>query len=217
MRCIPSIACLSAALLLSTSGTAAAQAGSHVETRLGLELVSSGIEPVAADSAGIGSRAWGVQVTGSLIAFRVLSLNAEGGIIGMSDEQPFTQETNQGEKTSGVAAGMGTLSAGLRTPPLSLGGEKPFHLSAGVNAGRSWVDVNRDITYCYNCHAEDVQVQAGSFVEPVLQVGAGRGALIARYRMYSGDSDFTDALMLGYTISTRRPAPKPAEATEAPR
>ena len=223
MRLIPSPACLSAALLLATSGTAAAQLPSQVETRFGLELISSGIEPVAADSAGVGSRAWGVQVTGNLIAFRVLSLNAEGGIIGMSDEQPFTQETNQGEKTSGVAAGMGTLSAGLRTPPLSTGGEKPFHVSASVNAGRSWVDVNRNITYCYNCHAEDVEVRAGSFVEPVLQVGTGRGALIARYRMYSGDSDFKDALMLGYSISTRRPAPpappapKPVEATEAPR
>jgi hypothetical protein len=207
MRSITSAACLSAALLLGTTGTAAAQGRSNVETRFGLDLISSGIETVAADSAGVGSRAWGVQVTGNLIAFRVLSLNAEGGVIGMSDEAAFTQETTQGEQTSGVAAGMGTLSAGLRTPPLSLGGERPFHVSAGVNAGRSWVDVNRTITYCVDCHSEDVEVRAGNFVETMLQVGIGRGAMMARYRMYGGNSDFTDALIVGYTITTRRPPP----------
>ena len=211
MRSLMTAACLSTALLIATDG-AAAQA-QPMETRLGFELITSSIDPVAADSAGVGHRAWGAQVTGSLIAFRVLSLNAEGGIIGMSDEARFTQETNRGEQTSGVAAGMGTVSAGLRTPPLSLGGPSPLYLSAGVNAGRSWLDVNRTITHCIDCHAEDVNVQAGTFWEPVVQLGVGRGMVSARYRVYTGDADFQNALMIGYSIKAgrRTPAEAPAE------
>lgn len=207
MRKFTFAACLAGSLLLLGDGTAAAQTRLPYEPRFGLELITSGIDPVAADSAGIGSRAWGVQITSNVIVFRVLSLNAEGGIVGMSDEAPFTQETTQGEKTSGVAAGMGTLSTGLRTPPLSLRGPDPLTLSAGVNAGRSWIDVNRNITHCYDCHAEDVRVQAGSFWEPVVQLGIGRGTVSARYRRYLGGSDFKDALMIGYSVTPSRRAP----------
>ncbi|MBD0320257.1 MAG: hypothetical protein ICV87_07985 [Gemmatimonadetes bacterium] len=150
-----------------------------------------------------------------MTAFRVLSVNLEGGIVGMSDEAPFTQETNQGEKTSGVAAGMGSLSVGLRTPALSLGGERPVTLSAGVNAGHTLLDVTRTITNCSDCHGESVGVEAGSFWEPVVQVGRGRGAVNARYRTYTGGSNFQDALILGFAITVERKAPQQA-STPAP-
>jgi hypothetical protein len=215
IRAFAALACLSAALQIVHSDARAQ--GRTTETRIGFDLLTSSIKPVAADSAGIGSRAWGAQVTGSLIAFRVLSLNAEGGIIGVSDEASFTQETNLGERTSGVAAGMGTLSAGLRTPPFSTGGPAPFFLSAGVNGGRSWLDMNRTISQCIDCHGEDVAVRAGTFWEPLLQVGTGRGALSARYRMYGGDSDFQDALMIGYSTVAGRRARNPSEKENAPK
>lgn len=203
-------------LLLATSGAAAAQNRSPVETRLGLDLLTSSIAPGAADSAGIGSRAFGAQVTGSLIAFRVLTLNADGAVILMRDERSYTQETTHGEKESGVGAGMGSLSAGLRTPSFPVGGDSPLLLAAGVNAGRSWVDVNRTITQCVDCHAEDVEVHAGNFWEPVLHLTTGRGSYSARYRMYRGDSDFRDALMVGYTVALPRPRPRTVEVPAAP-
>jgi hypothetical protein len=122
----------------------------------------------------------------------------------MNDEAAFTQETTQGEKTSGVAAGMGSLSVGLRTPALLMGGERPVTLSAGVNAGHTLLDVTRTITNCVDCHGESVGVDAGNFWEPVVQVGRGRGVVNARYRTYTGDSNFQDALILGFAFTVER-------------
>lgn len=211
MRRMTSAAALSAALLLAAGGASAQQ--TPVVPRYGFDIITTGMERIAADSAGVGSRAWGVQLTGGVVAYRVLSLNVDGGILLMSDEAPFTQETTQGEKTSGVGAGIGSVSAGLRTPPLSLGGANPRFLSAGVNAGRSWVNVTRTITHCVDCHGETVSVRAGTFWEPVLEVGNGRGGFTARYRVYGGGSDIRNALMIGVTVSPqRKPAPDDAGA-----
>jgi hypothetical protein len=218
MRVFTSAACLSAVLLAANGATAQQR---PTEFRAGLEFITSGIDPVAADSAGIGSRAYGVQLTGSLIVFRVLSLNAEGGAVGMSDEAPFTQGTTMGDRTSGVTAGLGTLSAGLRTPRVSLGGEggeRPLLVSAGVSAGRTWMNVHRSISQCPDCHSEDVDVRAGSFWEPMLQVDIGKGAAAhARYRTYLGDSDFKNALVIGYSVAAGRRTPEPEETTDDPR
>lgn len=196
-------------LFAATDGLAQ---GKPRDFRYGADLIATGIDAVAADSAGVGDRAFGFLVTGNLVAARVLSLNAEGGVILMSDEAPFTQETNMGERTSGVGAGMASLSAGLRTPQVSMGGSRPFPLSAGVNAGTTWVHATRTITDCVDCHGEGVKVRAGRFWEPVVQVSVGRGALSARYRTYVGDSDFQRALMIGYTTAVRRPEGAPAPA-----
>ncbi|HEX8211517.1 MAG TPA: hypothetical protein VF584_15200 [Longimicrobium sp.] len=202
MRSTISLTCLT--LLLATSGAAAAQSRSPFETMIGFELITIGIETAAADSAGVGSRAWGFQMPASVTAFRVLTLNADGGLLFLSDEQAFTQETNVGERTSGVSAGTLALSAGLRTPTLSLGGEQPLFVSAGVNAGRNFVNVERSIAQCVDCHSEDVRVRAGNYWEGVLHVAPRSGTISARYRKYSGDSNFRDALMIGYSTPLRR-------------
>jgi hypothetical protein len=187
--------------------------------RYGADLIATGIDAVAAESAGVGDRAFGFLITGNLIAARVLSLNAEGGFIFMSDEAVFTQETTRGERSSGVGAGMGSLSAGIRTPQVWPGASRPFPLSAGVNAGTTWVHATRSIAECVDCHDEDVNVRAGRFWEPVVQVSMGRGALSARYRTYVGDSDFQSAVMIGYTtaVRPREGGPAPAPATSPSR
>jgi hypothetical protein len=210
MRSSVLLSCFAATLV---SGSLSAQSR-PTEFRAGFDLITSGIAPGAADSAGIGTRAFGAQLTGSVIAFRVLTLSAEGGIVGMSDEARFTQETTAGERSSGVGAGLGTLAAGLRTPPLGLGGTRPMTFSAALNAGHTWINVTRTITNCVDCHGEGVDVRAGSFWEPAVQVGVGRGVASARYRTYVGGSDFRNAVMVGYSVAPARRAPRPA--TPAP-
>ena len=212
MRVFVSATCLCVFQLLA-AGAAGAQAKQPIVFTLGADLISNGIDPVAAENAGVGSRATGLQLSGGMTAFKVFSLNMEGGIVGMSDEAAFTQETTRGERTSGVAAGMASLSVGLRTPAFSMGGERPVTLSAGVNAGHTLLDVTRTITDCMDCHGESVHVEAGSFWEPVVQVGRGRGALNARYRTYTGASNFQDALIVGVAVTVERranPASPPA-------
>jgi hypothetical protein len=166
--------------------------------RWGFDLVTGAIDGTAAEQAGTGSRLWGAQVSLGITAHRVLTVTGDFGIVGMSDEAAFTQETNQGSKTSGVAAGMGSLALGLRTPPLSLGA-RDAAISAGASAGATWLHVTRTITNCSNCHGEDVELGAGTFVEPGVHLTSGRRGISARYRLYGGGSDVQDALMIGLT------------------
>lgn len=210
MRAIPHGFCIAAGLLFAASGAPAQAVPTHLQ--YGADLIVSGIDPVAAANAGIGDRAYGLLINGNLIAFRVLSLSAEGGLLETSDEDAFTQETNRGEQTSSVTALMGSLSAGLRTPELSLGGTRPLTLSAGLNAGSTWLNVSRGIVQCADCHDEDLNVRAGGFWEPAVWVGIGPGAVSARYRTYVGGSNVQNAWILGYSTagpSRSRPAAAP--------
>ncbi len=209
MRIVTSAICLAGSLLLATPAAAqdpepaevpaAAPSRIPLQKRVGFDLFTSGITPQSATLAGTGERAFGGQLTLGVTAWRVLDLSGDFGIIGMKDEAQFSQPTTGGEKSSGVAAGMLTLAAGLRTPPLQMGSD-PTTISAGVSAGRSWLDVNRTITDCVDCHGEDVEIGAGSFWEPGVHATRGRGGLSARYRVYA-DGDLEDALMVGYTWS----------------
>lgn len=198
-------------LHLLAAASAEAQAGRAV-FRFGADLISTSIDSAAARGAGVGGRANGLQLTGGVTVFNVLSANLEGGVVGMSDKAAFTQETTGGEKTSGVAAGMGTLSVGVRTPTLALGGARPVRLSAGVSAGHTLMDATRTISECYGCDGESVHVEAGSFWEPVMQVDIGRGSVNARYRAYTGSSDLRNALIVGFAVVARRRAAPEASA-----
>jgi hypothetical protein len=211
MRVFTSAACLSAALLASHG--AAAQNPSSIETHLGIDLLTSRIQDVAAEQEGTGTRAWGGQAIGSVTAYRVLTLTGELGVVDMVDERPFQQGTTNGDMTSSVSAFVGTLAAGLRTPPVALEKESSIRLVAGVNAGHTWLRARRLITNCSDCHAEDVELRAGDFLEPALYVTRGRGGLNARYRMYRDGSNWENAVVIGYTW---RLGPKAAAPEDVP-
>ena len=186
-----------------------------IEKWTGLDLLSGAIADGAAHDAGTGTRAYGVQLRLGAAAFRVLTVSTDLGIVGMSDEREFTQETTHGEKTSGVAAGVGSLALGLRTPRLAVGGKAT--LSAGVNAGYTLLHVTRTITDCVDCHGEDVPLRAGAFWETGLEVAPGsRWGISARYRTYQGQSDLRDALMIGGVVRIPGPAPRRAAAEGQP-
>jgi hypothetical protein len=193
------VALAAGSLLLMGAESASAQSAPWLERRFGAELMAASVDGASAEAAGTGSRMWGAGINVGLIAYRVLSVTAEGGLLFTSDEAQFTQETTAGERSSGVGAGIGTLKAGLRTPPLSLGGEKPLSVSAGVNVGRSWMNVTRTITECTDCHSETVDIGAGSFWEPGLHVFSGRSGVDARYRVFRDGSDLRNALMVGWS------------------
>ena len=219
MRRFMSIACLTSGCLLATAGHAAAQAPSQLDSRISFDLLASSVNADAAEEAGVGTQAYGIQVNGAVTAFRVLAISLDLGVMGMKDERQFRQNTNQGEKTSSIDAGMFSLAAGLRTPPLSLQGAAGPRVSAGVNAGYTGVDIDRTIAQCVDCENENLTLRAGTFWEPALHVTFGRGGLSARYRVYGGDSSFQDAVMIGYSWglgSRYNKPPAVADAPEAP-
>lgn len=222
MRRLISSACLAAGCLLPAAGGAAAQAQPQLDTRISLDLLTSSVEREAAQAAGVGKQGFGIQVNGSVTAFRILALSLDLGVLGLKDERPFRENTTDGEKSSSIDGGMFSLAAGLRTPPLALEGPNGPRLSAGVNAGYTGLDIDRTIAQCVDCTNENLSLRAGTFLEPALHLTFGRGGLSARYRVYGGDSNFGNAVMLGYSWGVgsryaRTPAaPDLPDAPEAP-
>lgn len=214
MRIVLSAVCLAGALLLLDGQHAAAQSREEFQPRFGLELITSGVDPAQAENAGVGERAWGVQFSGGVTLLRVINLNADAGGMGLSDNAQFSQPTTEGDKSSSVTAGFGTLSLGLQTPSLRLEAGKPGTLSVGVNAGHTWLSANRSISRCADCHSEDVEISAGSFWEPGVRLDFDSWGISARYRTYGGDSGLRNALMIGYYSGLRGKGARPAEADE---
>jgi hypothetical protein len=218
MRRFMSIAFLAGGCLLP-SANAAAQAQPEIDTRISLDLLASSVDSEAAEEAGVGSQAFGVQVNGAITAYRYLAVSLDLGILGIKDERQFREGTTDGEKSSSIDAGMFSLAVGLRTPPLSLEGQTGPRLSAGVNAGYTGVDIDRTIAQCVDCTNENLNLRAGTFLEPALHLTFGRGGLSARYRVYGGDSSFQNAVMVGYSWglgSRYAKAPAVADAPEGP-
>jgi hypothetical protein len=219
MRRFMSIACLASGCVLAAAGHAAAQAQPQLDTRISLDLLTSSVEGQAAEEAGVGTQGFGLQVNGTVTAFRVLAVSLDLGVLGLKDERQFRQNTTQGEKSSSIDAGMFALAVGLRTPPLALEGATGPRLSAGVNAGYTGLDIDRTIAECVDCHNENLNLRAGTFLEPALHLTFGRGGLSARYRVYGGESSFQDAVMIGYSWgmgSRYAKAPAVPEVPDAP-
>lgn len=218
MRRLISLALMAGVCVLPPAG-AAAQAQPQVDTRISLDLLTSSVEGDAAEAAGVGTHGYGIQVNGSVTAFRVLAISLDLGVLGLKDERQFRQNTTQGEKSSSIDAGMFSLAVGLRTPPLALEGPAGPHISAGVNAGYTGLDIDRTIAQCVDCHNENLSLRAGGFLEPAVHLTFGRGGVSARYRKYEGGSNFTDALMVGYSWgmgSRYEKAPEVPDVPEAP-
>jgi hypothetical protein len=218
MRPLLSIACVASGCAL-LAAEAAAQSQPQVDTRVSFDLLASSVDADAAEEAGVGAQGFGIQVNGSVTAFRFLAISLDLGVLGLKDERPFEENTTQGEKSSSIDAGMFSLAAGLRTPPLALGDATGPRLSAGVNAGYTGLDIDRTIAQCLDCTNENLNLRAGTFLEPALHLTFGRGGLSARYRLYEGGSSFRDAVMIGYSwgVGSRYArAPAAPDAPEAP-
>lgn len=212
MRVFTSAVCLAGVLLLLDGHAAAAQDSDPIQKRFGLELLTSGVDPAQAENAGVGPRAWGVQFAGGVTLLRVVTVSADAGGMGLRDNAQFSQPTTEGDKSSSVTAGFGTLALGLQTPPLRLEAGKPGALSVGVSAGHTWLNAHRSISRCADCHSEDVQISAGSFWEPGVRLDFGIWGISARYRSYGGDSSLRDALMIGYYSGLRGRGAREADA-----
>lgn len=214
MRLFTSAMYLAGTLLLLDGQHAAAQTRDQVKPRFGLELLTSGVDATQAENAGVGKRAWGAQFAAGVTLLHVVNVSAEAGGMGLSDNAQFTQPTTEGDKASSVTAGLASLALGLQTPSFRLEPGKPAALSVGVSAGRTWLNAHRSIQRCADCRSEDVQISAGSFWEPGVRLEMGFWGISARYRVYGGDSDLRDALMIGYYSAMGGRGPRATETDE---
>lgn len=194
--------------LFAIHGQAAAQQA-PLELWGGLDVFTASLTPDASEEQGTADRMWGGQLSFGATSMRVLSVGADLGFVGLRDHRSFTEPTTGGDKTSTVGGVMGSLRAGLSTPPLSLAADGATDLRIGMNVGYTLIGADRSINECVDCTIESVRIHAGGFWEPGLQLFRGKHGLSARYRRYTGDSDVRDAVMIGYTLRAGPRAPRP--------
>lgn len=201
--CLPLLGAEAAAAQAHPAETSSAEPERRalpIEKRVAVELITGAIEHGAASEAGTGTRAYGMQLHLGLKAFRALTVGTDLGLMDISDERPFAQETTSGAMASNVTAGMGTVTVGLRSPWLGLGGKDPATLSVNAGVGHTYLYVNRSILNCSDCHTEDVGIRAGNFLETGLEVIPGRRwGISAKFRKYHGGSHLQDAVIIGGT------------------
>ena len=201
--------------LLASNGRAAAQQA-PLELWGGLDVFTASLTVDAAEAQGTADRMWGGQFSFGAIGGRVLGVGADMGFVGLRDHRSFSEPTTGGDKTSTVGGVMGSLLAGLYTPPLALAPGGAADVRVGVNVGYTLIGADRSINECLDCTIESVRIHAGRFWEPGIQVFHGKGGISARYRRYGSGSDVRDALMIGYTLraSPRGPRPIPEPAAQ---
>lgn len=199
--------------ILVSGGRADAQERLPLEKWAGFELLTGSLDSDAASSQGTGERMWGGQISLGAAAYGILSVRADGAIVGMKDHESFTVDTNLGERSSSLAAGVGSLSAGLRTPTLGLAPEHAADVSAGVSVGNTWISATRTVSECVDCPGDTLHFSAGTFWEPGVQFFHGRHGASVRYRVYGSDVDLRNSLMIGYVWRAGKQFPAPDSRT----
>ncbi|HET7233319.1 MAG TPA: hypothetical protein VFJ16_25125 [Longimicrobium sp.] len=204
--------------ILVSGGRAGAQERVPLEKWAGFDLLTGSLDGGAATSQGTGERVWGGQISVGAAAYGILSVRADGAIVGMKDNESFTVDTNLGERSSSLAAGVGSLSAGLRTPFLGLVPGHAADVSAGVSVGNTWISATRTVSQCIDCPGDTLHFRAGTFWEPGVQLFHGRHGASARYRVYGKDADLRNSLMIGYVWRAGKEyaTPDPRAAPPAP-
>ena len=168
---------------------AAAQAGAEIDPYGEFSLLTGSVDGVVARREGIGSRGWGGLVGGGLKFNRFAAAGLELTAQYVSDKNSFTQHTTLGTYSSTTTLLDIAPYAALRLP---LGDS----FRAGANGGYSLVFGTRTIENCINCFSQDLNVDGGLYVEPVISFGRDDHFQVgASFRTYLG-GDMKNMIMI---------------------
>jgi len=167
---------------VALSAAAAVPAGADTDLFGDVALLTGSIDKVVARREGIGTRGWGALFGGGVKVQNMLVLGLEGSAQYISDKDSFTQNTTGGLYSSTTTLYDIAPYVGLRAP---MG--KDASLSVGANGGYSLVFGTRTIENCVNCFSQDLSVDGGMYVEPIVQFGKSDGLQFgASFRLYLG-------------------------------
>ncbi len=187
-------------LILPASSFGQKARSSPLDFQFGAGLSTALVKSAPAEIQGISKHSFGFVLSSGAWWHRILALRLDGGVEIFGDKRKFRQMTTGGEKSSSVTFFYGSLAAGLFTPPLRLE-QKPHgaRLALGLNLGTDWTGGQRTIEDCADCHEEDLDLNAGLYFEPALQLRVSRvSGLDLAFRFYQSDSDLQNRIVLKY-------------------
>ena len=99
----------------------------------------------------------------------------------LKDENPFTQATTGGVKSSSLDAMGGYVETGVRV-------KKESPITAGVNVGYMYMsDPSRSIANCSDCNTESISVGGGQlYFAPLIGFSINSFSMLASYRIFDG-------------------------------
>ena len=138
------------------------------------------------------------------IFYRYFSIGGDIGIDYFEDEKEFTQMTTGGERESTIIVPYASLLAGLKTPLILFSENSKGRFGFGINAGRTWVfNARRTIDNCADCYEEELDIDAGYFIEPETAIYYDMGMKLGiglAYRHFFLESDYERRFILKFII-----------------
>ena len=175
------------ALTMGGSVAYSAQAGPFSHIGIGGYGAYMQVDGARAEREGVDDEGYiiGVEVASELLTY--FTLNGGIGLAFMDDEDPFEQtvvekrafsDDKTFEEESDIEGLSLFLEGGVQLP---VGFEDK--LNVGMNLGYHFLDLERTISNCADCREEDVDIDAGLYVQPhiAMRVGAIQGNLAYNY------------------------------------
>lgn len=173
---------------------------------LGMGFAVASVDEVGADTMGIGTRGYGLNLDLGVLFYEIVSVRLGGELLSFSDEARFSQSTTAGEKESSVGGAIYFVAVGLRTPIFPRPGDDAagIGISLGADVGASGSAISRGITYCEDCMSEDVTLETGAFSEFSVTIGKEGARVRASYRMYEDRPGLQSVFALGVTLNPKQ-------------
>jgi hypothetical protein len=192
-----------AALVLVTAGAHVLRAQDSIPQRkpfvFGITANAMSIDGATAGTQLVGARSWGMQLDGGLLVKRFFYLGIDFGPQMLSDRASFTQSTTGGDMESSATLVYFSALAGPRTRPFQLvPGLAPIAL--GVYGGVSTTVAERSIDQCLDCRTDKMDIPGGTFVQPILLFGEGRGRLRISDRLFVGGKGIQSVISVGMEV-----------------
>jgi hypothetical protein len=168
---------------------------------VGLTVNAMSIDAVTAGDQLVGGRSFGMQFDGGLVV-KHMYLGVDFGPQFLSDKASFTQNTTGGEMSSTAMLVYFSALAGPRTPSMQLiPGMAP--VAFGLYGGVSTTVSERSIDNCTDCRKESMDIPGGTFVQPVLLMGAGRARLRLSDRVFVGGKGIRSVMSVGVELGAQ--------------
>lgn len=187
-------------LIVCGSETVVAQYGRSLSIHGGMGLTTTSYDERAAERSNTVRRGFGLQ---GFVEPRLYDTVGLPVMIGWEYLGPICFDANETTRCAGrnerrTSLLFASLGAAMYGPSIPWPGDEGApRRRAFIIAGREWVSRGIDDDDCLNCMIDDVHFDGGLFVEPGIELPAGRQMVVALgYRMYRGSSDLENRFVI---------------------
>jgi len=173
---------------------------SAVQPFVSLGLGVTSIKSSAAARIQTGGSGFTFGLGAGLTFFNVFDLGVGADLIWLRDDNPFTNSTTGGDRSSSVWPLTYYAQAGLCVPVPIRNESGHFPVWVACYGGVFGVSVERSIAECIDCDVEKLSLAGGHYLRPEIRLRLEeRVFLCLGYTIYCACSDFKNAVTLSFS------------------